>query len=85
MESMLTLKGKTQKGKNRIRELGDDWCLLRIAEKVYFSPLPGPWWFVAPVLDKCDLNKHSRWVCSKNDPDFEIVESHIPTNWKNKF
>lgn len=37
----MILKGKTQKGKNRIREHGDTWHLARKADSVQFDARPG--------------------------------------------
>ena len=66
----MILKGITQKGKNRIREHGNEWVLVRQAESVLFSQEPGPWWFVYPVtggVTEC------RWIRNTRDKDFEVV------------
>ena len=71
--TILTLKGKTQKGKNRIRELGSEWIFSFSREKVAFAPNRGEHWMIAPF--NADQSK-SRWIAAKNDPDFEIVKIH---------
>jgi hypothetical protein len=66
----MLLKGITQKGKNRVRELGADWTLIREADGVLFSTERGPWALVKPTNgseEKC------RWINLKHDTDFEIV------------
>lgn len=46
----LTLQGKSLKGKNRVRELGSLWVVLRVAEKVGFSTTgTGPFLLIQPV------------------------------------
>lgn len=66
------MKGKTQKGKNRVREQGSKWMVMFIRDSVLFSSLAGPWLMVASM----DSPKvHTRWVHIKNDVDFEIDEN----------
>lgn len=67
----MILKGLTQKGKNRIRELGNEWTLVREKPSVLFDPTPGPWWLVIPLSG--DETK-SRWIHSSKDKDFEVIE-----------
>lgn len=66
----MLLKGKTQKGKNRIRELGSRWTLLRTEPSVLFSSEPGPWWLVAPAGGP---EEKSRWVHPERDRDFQVL------------
>jgi hypothetical protein len=68
----LVLRGKTQKGRNRVRENGAEWEVIRISDKVLFDDRPGPWLFVNPT-SRTDDDK-SRWIHSSADKDFEIVE-----------
>ena len=68
----MILKGKTQKGKNRIRENGAEWVLLREADSVLFNHEVGPWFFIRPI-NRFDSDK-DRWIHSKHDIDFEIVK-----------
>ena len=65
----MILKGITQKGKNRIREHGEFWVLVRTSDSVIFNSLPGQWFLVAP----CNNGSASRWIHSTNDKDFEII------------
>ena len=67
------LKGRSQKGKNRVRDHGEMWTVLAEADRVLFAPSnPGPWLFVA--AEGCDQNhKSSRWVKTAGDADFEVV------------
>lgn len=69
----IQLKGITQKGKNRVREHGDQWTVLAETDVVLFSPNQhGPWLFVSPV--GCDQNhKASRWVRVSGDTDFTVI------------
>lgn len=68
----MILKGKTQKGKNRIRENGAEWILIRAKDRVIFSNKPGPWWLIEPITNH---RENSRWVHSTDDIDFEIVKN----------
>lgn len=68
----IVLKGKTQKGKNRIREIGEKWVVVRIDKSVLFSNQEGPWMLVRPHGDK--NNSRARWVHPKRDENFEVVE-----------
>lgn len=67
------LKGITQKGKNRVREHGEQWSVLAETDVVLFSPSKhGPWLFIAPL--GCDAtHKASRWVHKNNDADFIVI------------
>lgn len=68
----IRLKGKTMKGKNRIREHGDTWTVLAETDKVLFNPAKGDWLFIAPV-GKDQNDKSSRWIKSVNDLDFDVI------------
>lgn len=67
----IRLKGKTQRGKNRVREHSSEWIVLAETEKVLFNPAKGNWLFIAPV-GKDQSDKSSRWIRAMDDPDFEI-------------
>lgn len=71
---MLKLRGKTGKGRNRIRENGAEWEIIGIAHGVFFDERRGPWWFVRPVGQKDDSPK-ARWIHSTDDKDFAIEET----------
>ena len=70
---MLILKGKTQKGKNRVRELGEAWRVLETTDSVVFSPQSGPWAMIVPINGDQDK---ARWVHLSNDADFEVTVTH---------
>jgi len=68
----IRLKGKTQKGKNRIREHGEFWFVFAETDHVLFAKdKAGPWLFVAPA-EKNQNDKSSRWIHSTNDLDFDV-------------
>lgn len=68
----IRLKGRSQKGKNRIREHGETWTVWAETEKVLFNPQKGPWLFVSPDGKNQD-DKSSRWVHADNDLDFDVI------------
>jgi hypothetical protein len=65
----LKLRGKSQKGKNRVRELGENWIVLEECDTVLFSSQNGPWLHVQPNAGR----EKSRWINKLHDADFEIV------------
>lgn len=69
MTMTIKVRGKSQKGKNRVRERGEVWRLVKTAESVLFSSERGPWL----LLESLD-GKSMRWMQAKNDDDFEQVE-----------
>jgi hypothetical protein len=72
----MKLRGKTHKGKNRIRELGSEWFLIRKSARVLFDSRSGSWWLIQPVGAS---EEKSRWIHSTADKDFEVVwnEPHV--------
>ena len=67
----LTLRGKTLKGRNRIKELGTEWLVLLYRDAVSFSPHRRPgggWLLLAPVSN----TEKIRWIMRVEDPDFFI-------------
>lgn len=66
----MILYGKSQKGKNRIRELGKNWTLIERRETVLFSSEKG--WLL--VVAESNPEK-VRWIREINDPDFGILET----------
>ena len=70
----ISLRGISQKGKNRTRENPDSWDVLAESDRVLFKPNEtGPWLFITPR--GCDQNhKAARWIRAQGDPDFQIVE-----------
>lgn len=68
-EQIIKLRGKTQKGKNRIRELGEEWVIVLLRNRVLFSNELN-WMLIQPVLNP----EKSRWIKQQNDNDFEEVK-----------
>ena len=60
------LKGKSRKGKNRIREHGDTWTILERRENVRCCIGPA-------LLIKSADGKDLRWISERNDRDFDIM------------
>lgn len=56
---ILILKGKTQKGKNRIKENGEEWFVEQIKGHKF--------------LVRAVNGKDFRWINKENDINFEIV------------
>ena len=79
---MIELKGKSLKGKNRIRELGRDWIILGKHDLVFFDSRTGPgmWLKVAPMkintVSSVFLEKW-RWIHATDDKDFDIIDKNI--------
>ena len=69
----LTLSGITQRGKNRVREIGKEtrWTVIRSADKVGFSTDVGPWLLIKPTADT--NSDRMRWVHKLRDKDFNIT------------
>ena len=68
----MILKGKTHKGRSRVKELGKFWDTVTTAERVMFSVEVGPWLLVRPRF--VPGPRHDRWVHPKHDRDFEVCE-----------
>ena len=66
---ILVLSGKTKHGKNRVREQGKLWRVVRIAPALPHGPHP-PGTEVAE-LETLD-GKHWRFITTKNDEDFDF-------------
>lgn len=66
----VTLIGKTQKGKNRVRDHGRVWEVIKTTDRVLFSPQAGPWLQVVPVKTGASA---ARWVHASQDQDFAQV------------
>jgi len=61
---------RTKKGKERIKQWGDEGTVKEIRGTVLFSQDKGPWLLVTAGDRDC------RWIHAKNDKDFtiEVVE-----------
>lgn len=70
----IRLKGISQKGKNRVREHGDQWTVFAETDVVLFAPnKQGPWLFVSP-RGQTQEAKASRWIRATDDADFIVVD-----------
>ena len=66
----ITLKPITHKGKNRIREHGDQWKVLDISNDNRV--------LVTPIIDgEIRFEGYLRWVFLTKDPHFEIEQGCI--------
>jgi len=69
----IQLRGISQKGKNRVRELGTMWIVFAECDFVLFAPNEkGPWLFISPE-NRAHSDKASRWIRTTNDIDFCII------------
>ena len=67
----LIIKGKTLKGKNKIREAGTDkWVVIYESETVQFSSEKN--WI--HILPNGKAKKLSRWIQRNNDINFTVKE-----------
>ena len=68
----LIVKGKTLKGKNKIKEAGtNEWCVIDESETVQFSSEKN--WI--HILPNGKAKKLSRWIQRNNDINFKVKES----------
>lgn len=70
METLVRLKGKTLKGKNRVREHGDVWRVTKIAENSGGLIQKGD--FLIEPIEQKGRWPESRWVTPASDKDFEV-------------
>lgn len=73
MSKMLHLQGKSVKGKQRIKQWGDEWIVLKELDWVIFSGDVGPWYFVQALTDGTQNGNSTRWINSQLDKDFHIL------------
>lgn len=78
------LKGKTKKGKDRIRQHGELWEVCEELDKVLFpTNSSGPFLKLRSVMCECNTCKKFgqdwRIISEKNDSDFEVVETRFVT------
>ena len=69
---MLTLVGISKKGKQRVKERGDQWRIVSARDTVLFSDKRGLWFLIVPA-GKPDDDASSRWIHSTNDNDFLVL------------
>lgn len=83
-ETIFILVPRSDKGEQILAESGTNkWKLLRVAEKVYFSDVKGPWLFVSPA-NYNEVSRLSMWVNKHTDEHFN-VQGDIPNEFKNIF
>ena len=58
--NIITVKGKSLKGKNRIKEHGDKWVIIRKGFR--------------GLLVESEKTKYWRWIDKHEDKDFEILQ-----------
>ena len=67
----MKLIGISKKGKERIKRDGDEWIIIRTADRVVFSTKKGPWLFInTPDGDE----RTSRWIHASDDENFKIIK-----------
>jgi len=73
----MKIRGKTRKGKNKIREAGtDEWIVIRRENHV--ACLRGkPGVMIAPSTEgedeRLSARSKGRWILERDDPDFEVI------------
>lgn len=65
---IIEVRGLTQKGRNRVNELGDFWRVVRFAKTVQFATGEN-WVSIAPIGRPDD----ARWVRQHKDKDFALL------------
>jgi len=64
------LIGKTNHGKNRVREHGETWDHLKTEDRVFFDDQKGPW----ILVQSQKRTDYVQWVHQTSDKDFSISE-----------
>jgi hypothetical protein len=72
---ILTLRGKTLKGKNRIREHGSQWRVIKIADGSNKWVPKGEIFLESVAVDPFD-NPDNRWIDPLRDQHFEIIPAN---------
>lgn len=76
---ILVLGGRTRKGKNKVREHGKVWRVVRVGSpKTGWSPHgsdPDNEILIEPARHRPgdDWNEHRRWIHRDADPDFNVI------------
>ena len=78
MDLIMTLRGKTRHGKNRVSQHGPRWRVVREEDSVLcLDGKPGKW--VVSIDCACSTcekwGQDGRWIQDQNDPNFEILGS----------
>lgn len=69
---MIRLKGRTKKGRERIKRDGDWWNTIRVMKCPCFQMALG-------LLVESVQTREQRWIQGFVDQDFEIVECKAPS------
>lgn len=73
LEMLVKLIGKSNKGKQRVKQHGELWNVERISNTSLFTqPIdgPGPFLFMRPNNGSDDC----RWVSEVGDPNFDVIK-----------
>lgn len=68
-DTPIKLRGKTQKAKNRVKELGEDWVVAFSQTRVMFSAEEN-WYLIYPISNPDKV----RWIKQVNDQNFEVIQ-----------
>lgn len=71
---IINLRGKSQKGKNRVHENGDVWEVVAIADSIACGKRSGPWLLLQAMEPTTKDFPDQRWIQQTDDLDFEIME-----------
>jgi hypothetical protein len=73
MSSHLRLEGRTTKGRERIKEFGAMWRIVRTSSNVRFSEESGPWAMIVPAEVTQDVElRATLWINLRRDFDFNV-------------
>jgi hypothetical protein len=73
LHKRVKLVGKTQHGKNRVREQGEQWRVVGESDVVHFrTSSPGPYLLLESESEEGPHGPWSRWVSIQRDRDFMI-------------
>lgn len=73
MDKIIFLKGITKKGKQRVKQWGDEWFILKSAASVLFSDKKGPWFFIQAATDITETGGSTRWINAHMDENFVVT------------
>lgn len=73
---IVLLVGKSLKGKNRVREHGDQWEIVDVTRAGKPMGRANGDLLVEPVIQSNPQKPEMRWVRPTNDPDFEVHVHH---------
>jgi hypothetical protein len=68
---IVTIRGKSQKGKTRVSQFGDTWKVVCFNDDIVARPNGGRCMCVVPATGVA----WARWMAIENDKDFEVVET----------